>query len=242
MAPGEERAFLHPLPIERVWGVGKASATRLRTHGIATVGDVAAVSEDALAAILGRAHGARLHAIAAGGRFRPVRSGRSRRSFGAQRAIGLRRYARGDLERSLDALVDRVTRRMRKAHRVGRTVILRMRFGDFARASRSHTLHAPTAETLPIQEAARALLAAARPLYEPRGLTMVGVTVTNVEPDGGGIQLRLPVTRANEALDAALDELRDRFGATSITRATNIDRRPELAADLLAGEEEEPRN
>ena len=120
----------------------RPSATRLRAHGIATVGDVAAVSEDALAAILGRAHGARLHAIAAGGRFRPVRSGRSRRSFGAQRAIGLRRYARSDLERSLDALVDRVTRRMRKAHRVGRTVILRMRFGDFARASRSHTLHA----------------------------------------------------------------------------------------------------
>ena len=127
---------------------------------------------------------------------------------------------------------------MRKAHRVGRTVILRMRFGDFARASRSHTLHAPTAETLPIQEAARGLLAAARPLYEPRGLTMVGVTVTNVEPDGGGVQLRLPVTRANEALDAALDELRERFGATSITRATNADRRPDLAADLLAGEED----
>ena len=189
VAPGEERAFLHPLAIERVWGVGKASATRLRAHGIATVGDVAAVSEDALAAILGRAHGSRLHAIAAGGRFRPVRSGRSRRSFGAQRAIGLRRYARGDLERSLDALVDRVTRRMRKSHRVGRTVILRMRFGDFARASRSHTLHAPAAQTLPIQEAARALLAASRPLYESRGLTMVGVTVTNVEPDGGGIQL-----------------------------------------------------
>jgi DNA polymerase-4 len=238
IAPGEEREFLHPLPIERVWGVGKASATRLRRHGIATVGDVAAVSEDALAAILGRAHGARLHAIAAGGQFRPVRSGRGRRSFGAQRAIGLRHYARGDLERSLDALVDRVTRRMRKAHRVGRTVILRMRFGDFARASRSYTLHAPTAETLPIQEAARALLTSARPVYEPRGLTMVGVTVTNVEPDGGGIQLRLPVTRANEALDAALDELRDRYGATSITRATNADHRPELAADLLAGEEE----
>jgi len=238
IVPGEEREFLHPLAIERVWGVGKASAARLRAHGIATVGDVAAVSEDALAAILGRAHGARLHAIAAGGRFRPVRSGRGRRSFGAQRAIGLRRYARGDLERSLDALVDRVTRRMRKAHRVGRTVILRMRFGDFARASRSHTLYAPTAETLPIQEAARSLLAAARPAYEPRGLTMVGITVTNVEPDGGGIQLRLPITRANEALDAALDELRERFGAASITRANNIDRRPELAADLLAGEEE----
>ena len=67
---------------------------------------------------------------------------------------------------------------------------------------------------------------------------MVGVTVTNVAPDGGGVQLRLPVTRANEALDAALDELRERFGATSITRATNVDRRPELAADLLAGEED----
>jgi len=238
IAPGEERAFLHPLPIERVWGIGKASAARLHAAGVRTVGDVAAMSEDALAAILGRAHGKRLHAIAAGGHFRPVRSGRRRRSFGAQRALGLRRFTRDDLERSLDALVDRVTRRMRKAGRVGRTVILRMRFGDFKRATRSRTLPAPTAESLPIQEAARALLREARPLYERRGLTMVGITVTNVEPDGGGVQLRLPITRADEALDAALDELRDRYGAKSVTRADNIDPRPELAADLLAGEED----
>ena len=238
VAPGEERAFLHPLAVEKVWGIGKASAQRLRGAGITTVGDVAALSEDALAAILGRAHGRRLHAIAAGGHFRPVRSGRRRRSFGAQRALGLRRFGRADLERSLDALVDRVTRRMRKSRRVGRTVILRMRFGDFSRATRSVTLPAPTAESTQVQLAARALLAEARHLYESRGLTMVGVTVTNVEPDGGGIQLRLPVTRANEALDAALDELRDRFGSATITRANNLDRRPELAADLLAGEEE----
>jgi DNA polymerase-4 len=233
---GGERDFLHPLPIERIWGIGKASAARLRASGIATVGDAARLDEDALASILGRAHGRRLHAIAAGGHFRPVRSGRRRRSYGAQRAIGLRRYRRGEVEGTLDALVDRVTRRMRSAHRVGRTVILRMRFGDYSRATRSATLAAPTAESVAIRHAAHELLRASRRTIARRGLTMVGITVTNVEPDGGGVQLRLPVVRENEALDAALDELRDRYGSGAVTRATNLRPRPELAADLLAGE------
>jgi DNA polymerase-4 len=237
VAAGREREFLHPLPVESVWGIGASSAQRLRRHGIATVGDVARLGEDAIAAILGRAHGWRLHGIATDGHFRPVRSGRRRRSYGAQRALGLRRYRRGEVEQTLDALADRVTRRMRKAHRVGRTVILRMRFGDYSSATRSHTLPAATAETGAVRLAARELLRANRPAIDRRGLTLVGITVTNVEPDGGGVQLRLPVALPSAALDAALDELRDRYGSNAVTRATNLKPRPELAADLLAGEE-----
>jgi DNA polymerase-4 len=232
-----ERAFLLPLPVERVWGVGKASAARLHAHGIATVGDVARLGEDAVASILGRAHGRRLHAIATNGHFRAVRSGRRRRSFGAQRALGLRRYRRGEVEQTLDALVDRVTRRMRTAHRVGRTVILRMRFGDYSGATRSHTLAASTSETRAVRAAARELLTASRATIDRRGLTLVGVSVTNVEPAGAGVQLRLALEpRPDAALDAALDELRNRFGSGAVTRATNLGPGPELAADLLAGE------
>ncbi|MGH2950952.1 MAG: DNA polymerase IV, partial [Solirubrobacterales bacterium] len=120
------------------------------------------------------------------------------------------------------ALVDRVTRRMRSAHRVGRTVILRMRFGDYSRATRSLTLPCATSETRPIQQAARALLEESRAVTERRGLTLVGITVSNVEPDGSGVQLRLPIVRPYEALDAALDELRERFGPDAITRAGRL--------------------
>jgi DNA polymerase IV len=115
-------------------------------------------------------------------------------------------------------------------------VILRMRFGDYSRATRSATLTRATSESRPIKLAARGLLEATRDVIDRRGLTMVGVTVTNVEPDGSGVQLRLPVDRPLEALDAALDELRERYGSAAITRATNIDRNPQLTADLLAGE------
>jgi DNA polymerase IV len=234
--PGDEAEFLHPLPVERIWGVGRATAERLHAAGVDTVGDIARTPETSLVAIVGGHAGRRLLAIATNHHYRPVRSGRRRRSYGAQRALGLRRYRRGEVEPSLDALVDRVTRRMRTAHRVGRTVILRMRFGDYSRATRSATLTRATSESRPIKLAARGLLEATRDVIDRRGLTMVGVTVTNVEPDGSGVQLRLPVDRPLEALDAALDELRERYGSAAITRATNIDRNPQLTADLLAGE------
>jgi DNA polymerase-4 len=126
---------------------------------------------------------------------------------------------------------------MRTARRVGRTVTLRMRFGDYSRATRSRTLHAPTAETRAIRHAARELLGASRAAIARRGLTMVGVTVTNVEPDGGGVQLSLPLGPRSRELDAALDELRRRYGSGAITRATNLNPRADLAAGLLAGEE-----
>jgi DNA polymerase-4 len=231
-----EEAFLDVRGLERIAGSPPRIAERLRAAGVDTVGDIARTPETSLVAIVGGHAGRRLLAIATDRDFRPVRSGRRRRSYGAQRALGLHRYRRGEVEPTLDALVDRVTRRMRTAHRVGRTVILRMRFGDYTRATRSATLTSATAESRPIKLAARGLLEAAREVIDRRGLTMVGITVTNVEPDGCGTQLRLPVGRPIEALDAALDELRERYGSGAITRATNIDRNPQLAADLLAGE------
>jgi DNA polymerase IV len=233
---GEERTFLDPLPVERIWGVGAATAGRLRENGIATVGDIAEAPELALVGILGRAAGRRLHGIARNREPRPVRRGPGRRSFGAQRALGRSRRSREELRTTVAALVDRITRRMRRSRRVGRTVVLRLRFGDFSRASRSLTLRRATAESRTIVRAACTLLATATPTIDRRGLTLVGVAVTNVEADGGGLQLVLPLYRDQLALDRALDELRERFGPGSITRASLIGEDSGPSPALLADE------
>ena len=121
-------------------------------------------------------------------------------------------------------LVDRVTRRMRAAGRVGRTVVLRLRFDDFSRATRSHTLPRPTAQTHTILATARGLLAAATPMIERRGLTLVGIAVANLENDDGGAADAAVRRRNDGALDAAVDEVRARFGSESLTRAVLLGR------------------
>ena len=223
--PGEELAFLHPLPVERLWGVGDVTARKLHNLGITTVGEVARLEEPALIAIAGRAMGRQLHALAHNRDPRRVRPRVRRRSIGAQRAMGLRSYTTWSaVDATLVALVDRVTRRMRRADRVGSTVVLRMRFSDFTRATRSHTLHYPTAETAAVLFAARLLMAGAMPVIERRGLTMVGIAVTNLA-DGRAVQLRLRVDRHGDAdLDAAVDEVRERYGSQALIRAVLLGR------------------
>jgi DNA polymerase IV len=219
VAPDDEQAFLHPLPVERIWGVGPRTAARLRGRGIRTVGDLARVPEPALEALLGRAAARHLHALAHNRDPRPVQARRRRRSIGSQHALGRRRRSPEEIDAYLVALVDRVTRRLRSARRVGRTIVLRLRFDDFSRATRSHTLPHPTAQTQPVLAAARDLLAAARPLVERRGLTLIGVAVANLDDDLP-LQLCLPFDQDDRALlDAALDEIRYRFGPGAVTRA-----------------------
>ena len=231
--PDRELAFLHPLPVERLWGVGPATAAKLRACGLATVGEVAGLSEAALVCLLGRASGRHLHALAHNRDPRPVEARRRRRSIGAQCALGRRPRSPEEIDATLIALVDRVTRRMRAARRTGRTVTLRLRFADFSRATRSHTLAHATAHTRTIHAVARALLEDAGPVIEHRGLTLVGVAVGNLEDDLP-LQLVLPFDpAAGEALDAALDQVLDRFGAGALTRATLLNRRPDLTVPLL---------
>lgn len=236
--PGAERGFLHPIPVEKIWGVGPATAGRLRGRGLRTVGEVARMGEPDLAAIVGQAQGRRLHALAHNLDFQPLRRTRGRRSVGSQSALGRATRSAADLDAVLIGLVDRVTRRMRAAGRAGRTVVLRLRFGDFSRASRSRTLARATASTRPVLAAARGLLATSRREIEDRGLTLVGVTVTNLERSDPEAQLELPLDRGwSAALDAALDEVRERFGPDSVTRAVLLGRSSRLSAWLLAGEE-----
>jgi DNA polymerase-4 len=231
--PGRELAFLHPLPVERLWGVGRVTSAKLRSRGITTVGVVAGLPADALVAMLGRASGRHLHALAHNRDPRPVQVGRRRGSIGSQRALGSRRRSWDEVDATLVAIVDRVTRRLRTAHRVCRTVILRLRFLDFTRATRSHTLPQATAETRIVLATARDLLEGVRPVIDRQGLTLIGLSLSNLEDDRA-VQLALPFERQPVgALDAALDTVRDRFGSDAITRGVLVGRDPGMSMPLL---------
>ena len=231
--PDAEAAFLHPLPVELLWGVGPVTAAKLRDRRIVTVGQVARLGEPTLVSLLGHAAGRHLHALAHHQDPRPVRVGRRRASMGAQRALGRSRRSAADLSAVVASLVDRVTRRMRAAGRSGRTVVLRLRFDDFTRVTRSRTLPVPTSATRPVLSAVHGLLAAAMPLVEQRGITLIGVAVTNFDTPGV-VQPTLPFDRRDDHdLDAALDAVRDRYGSAAITRAAMLGRDPGLSVPLL---------
>ena len=222
--PDRELAFLHALPVERLWGVGPVTAEKLYDVGITKVGEVAGLAEETLVALLGRASGRHLHALAHNRDPRSVETRRRRRSMGAQRALGRSGRSHDVVDASLIGLVDRVTRRMRKAGRIGRTVVLRLRFDDFSRATRSHTLRHATAHTETVLSTAQVLLTAAQPLIERQGLTLVGIAISNLDDDTE-IQLVLPFDRhAGDALDAAVDEIRSRYGPTAVVRAVLLGR------------------
>ncbi len=231
--PDGELRFLHPLPVERLWGVGEITAGKLRNRGVFTVGDVADLDEAALVAMLGRAAGRHLHALAHNRDPRPVEVGRRRRSIGSQRALGRGPHSGEEIDAVVVALVDRVCRRLRTARRMCRTVVLRLRFGDFTRATRSHTLPWATADTAAVLATVRALLDSAMPLVEQAGLTLVGVSIANL--DGADVvQLELPfAARDPGRLDGALDAIRDRYGSASITRAVLLGRDPGLTVPML---------
>ena len=197
------------------------------------MGEVARLSETVLVTILGRAAGRHLYALAHNRDPRPVVVGRRRGSIGSQCALGRSRKTAEAVDAVLVSLVDRVTRRMRIAGRVGRTVVLRLRFGDYLRATRSHTLPQPISHTQTILLTARWLLAGAMPEIERRGLTLVGIALTNLEDDSA-LQLMLPLDRfSGSALDVALDEVRRRFGSTAVTRAVLLGRERGLTVPLL---------
>jgi DNA polymerase IV len=231
--PDGELDFLHPLPVERLWGVGPVTAAKLHERGIETVGQVARLGEEALMTLVGHAMGRQLHALAHNRDPRRVRVGRRRRAMGTQRALGRTPRSWADLDASLVGLVERIGRRLRAAHRAARTITLRLRFEDWARITRSHTLAEATTNTHTILATARGLLSAAMPLIERRGVTLIGITLSNLE-DAHAIQLALPFERSRPgALDATIDAVRERFGTDAITRAVLLGRDRGLEVPLL---------
>jgi DNA polymerase-4 len=209
------------------------TSEKLRARGIGTVGEVALLGEAVLVALLGRASGRHLHALAHNRDPRPVQVGRRRGSIGSQRALGRGYKSRREVDAYLAGLVDRVTRRLRTADRTCRTLVLRLRFDDFGRATRSHTLPRATASTPVVLAAARGLLEESWPFIEPRGLTLIGIALANLDDDAV-LQLALPFERAGAGpLDAALDDVRDRFGSSSVTRAALLGREPDFTVPML---------
>jgi DNA polymerase IV len=228
---GGELAFLHPLPVERLWGVGKVTAAKLHAQGLTSVGQVAGLGEETLVSMLGRAAGRQLYALSHNRDPRRVTARRRRRTIGAQRALGRRRRTAAELDAALMTLVDRVARRMRTAGRACPTVVLRLRFDDFSRATRSHTLAEATARTTTLLRVARGLLAASGAVIAQRGLTLIGIALTNL-CDAKAIQLALPFDRT-AGLDRAIDELRDRFGSSVISRGTLVGQEVDIWVPLL---------
>ena len=210
MPPDGELHFLHPLPVERLWGVGPVTSRKLHDAGIRTVGQVAGMAEEVLTDIIGRAAGRHLHALAHNRDPRRVEVGRRRRSIGSQRALGRGRRTPAELDTFLVGLIDRVSRRLRKARRVFRTVVLRLRFDDFTRATRSYTLPEASDQTDAALATARALLAEAMPMIEAKGITLIGVSLSNL--DDTDEQLVFSFDRQT-ALDAVLDRVRERYGS-----------------------------
>lgn len=222
--PGRELEFLHPLPVQRLWGVGPVTAERLRERGITHVRDVAAADLEHLMGMLGNATGRHLHAISNNHDERRVDTGRRRRSIGSQRSFPRGGLQRKESEAVLLEVVDRVTNRLRAADRVGRTVVLRLRFGDFTPATRSRTLPQATASTALVHRVARDLLDEVWPLAQARGLTRVGISVTNLS-NADAVQLAFNLDGgAPPELDTTIDDIRDRFGTEAIGRATLVNR------------------
>jgi DNA polymerase-4 len=231
--PEREEAFLLPLPVERLWGVGAVTAEKLHGLGIHTVGELAELEAATAERLLGRATGAHLHALARLRDPRPVDSTKRRGSIGSQRALGNRPRSAEELEVILTQIVDRLARRLRDRDRVCRTIVLRLRFGDFARATRSRTLRLPTERTAVILTVAHGLLAAALPEIAQRGITLIGISlsqlgrVEEVPPE-------LPIDWEDGArLDTVLDAVRDRFGAASVSRAAQLGRDPGWSTPVL---------
>ena len=237
VAADDEEEFLHPLPVERLWGVGAITAAKLHAEGIRTIGELARREEVELSATVGKAASRHLWALANLMDPRPVEVGRRRRSIGSQCAMGRpgRPKSREELEALLAGLVDRVSRRLRAGERIGRTFTLRLRFDDFTRATRSATLRSSTATTATWLETGRRLLAESWTLIEERGCTLLGITISGLT-DGRSRQLELPlfpdVVHEN-GLDAALDRVRDRFGSRALTRAALVGRHTGLEMPTL---------
>ena len=220
--PDREEAFLHPLPVERLWGVGAVTAEKLHGRGIHTVGQLAELEASTAEQWLGKAAGAHVHALARLRDPRPVDTTKRRASIGSQRALSNRPRSIDELGLILTQIVDRLAKHLRDRGSVCSTVVLRLRFGDYAKATRSRTLGSPTDRTEVLLGVAQQLLAGVDGDIADRGITLIGISLAQLDR-ANTVQPELPIDwNDEERLDTALDAVRDHFGATAVTRAALI--------------------
>jgi DNA polymerase-4 len=227
--PGQELAFLHPLPIEALWGVGPATAERLRRLGVTTVGALAVVPERVLEAAVGGAHGRQLSRLAQGVDERAVEPDRDIKSVSHEETYAVDVFDRSELEREIVRMADAVAGRMRRAGVAGRTVGLKVRYGDFVTLTRSRTSPGALGEGPLIASIAAGLLDA---VDVSPGVRLLGVGVSNLTPLGAesAEQLRFDVgglprpgstqPRSWREASGAVDAVRDRFGNGAVGPAT----------------------
>ena len=237
VAPGDERDFLHPLPIGLIWGVGPATERRLHEAGIYTIGQLARVGSPILGSLLGQAAGTKLAALSTNVDERAVATPARSKSMGAQAALGRRDATPELIRETLGYLADRVAGRLRNANLAGRTVTVRVRFPRLRSVTRSMTLPVAISTTLTLTEVAEGLAHSAIGDNErEREITLMAISVSNLCPEHS-FQLELPLDSANlhgdagarsrsvvEAsrwgVDRSVDAIRDKFGRTAVGYAT----------------------
>jgi DNA polymerase-4 len=230
--PGEELAFLHPLPVSYLWGVGPVTKRRLNEMGIETIGNIAETPSKALVSMLGSGAAGHLHALASNRDSRPVQRTHRAKSLSAQSALRPEIRSMEDLLPILQRLTDRVASRLRKKHRSARTVTVRVRFGDLSSVTRSATVPAPTASTGAIVEIAKPLLKNVLDEYPKHETTLLSVAATGLginEPiqlalgvDESGLGGGTPDELESDALDRSVDELRKRFGRDIVSHGSDL--------------------
>ncbi|MBO0728325.1 MAG: DNA polymerase IV [Acidimicrobiaceae bacterium] len=227
--PTAERAFLDPLPVELIWGVGPATRERLAAVGIHTIGQLAATGSPILERVLGNAVGAKLASLSANIDPRPVEHPRAAKSVGAQSALGRRVASPGLLSETLGFLADRVGSRLRHSHLAGRTVTVRVRFTQLRSVTRSITLPMAISSTLTLTEVATRLAETALADHPgEREITLLGVSVSHLA-DEEALQLEMPLLPGDDehrpgaprgaarwAVDRSMDAVRDKFGRSAV--------------------------
>ncbi|HTK91049.1 MAG TPA: DNA polymerase IV [Verrucomicrobiae bacterium] len=220
--PGGEASFLAPLPIGRLWGVGRVTGTELESLGILTIGQLASLPPATLVARFGESHGPALAELARGRDNRPVEPFGAPKSMGAEETFGADHLDMERLRATLRAQAERVARELRAEGYAGRVVTLKIRFADFSTYTRAHTGE-PTQDGLRIYHEACALLERVR-LVRP--VRLIGVSVSGLGAAGQG-QLALfgPDAVRQERLGRALDRLAERFGGDAVQPASLLGRR-----------------
>lgn len=224
ITPGHELEFLHPLPVQALWGVGPATLERLRGLGVHTVRDLAELGIDALVAAVGAAHGKHLHQLAWGIDERPVEVGREMKSIGHEETFATDRYSHDALRRELVRLADGVAGRLRAQAKTARTLTLKVRFADFSTITRATTLAVPTSTAHGIVAAVLPLLLALDPTP---GVRLLGISATQF---GHRFNEQLTLATSGpvgddewDAAEHTVDAIRSRFGSTAIGPASLVE-------------------
>ena len=229
--PGRESEFLHPLPVDLIWGVGPVGRRRLAAGGITTTGQLAAADPGRLEGRFGHAVGAKLRSLARNDDPRRVETRRRARSVCAQSATGRRSADPAFVARTVLHLADRVTARLRAKHRAGRTITARVRFADLRAVTRSVTLPLAVSSTTTVADVARDLVASALSDHpQEREISLLAVAVSGLE-DGPMAQPALPFPSSDPShdvdhhtgrreLEKALDRVRRRFGRNAVGYAS----------------------